>query len=758
MAKKLPYFDEQLSIAGRTGGSDDIALAAVAGRFIGAHPKLPPVYRLYSRQGFRRMEDCRYDIRLHDRFPEIRDGEYMYVWAKLWMDQDTTVPFSLSCYGPATVYINRSAAFASNLNDDVFPDRKAYFRTALRQGWNDIVLEFVKTGTGCGGKFGTGSVKGFPLHVLNPKLEGQEGWRCSKPQPVRWRPEELPGSDGQGSGTKEDADSWQSAPAWTAEQLKKGRFGRIFADAEIGETAYAWTKLSSVCPGAVKAALKGTSQGRCAVYLNGKAVFRSEAPGGSLYAEIVVPYGDSELIVESVRTGEEWGFELSAAVPDVGFSDAGQQPGAADAVGFKAPYPVEGLREPWLYAGPFVAGDEPEAGGLTRMDRPFGKGGRRTFWRADLPDTWVRPYLENAMYGKWNYPLGVTLYGILRTGLALGEPHYAEYAADFIEQSSRMHEYAIWDAEQYGAPGINHQLTLIDSLDDCGSFGAAMLEAHKYRGLQGAEAAAAHIANYISRKQDRLPDGTLYRTRGTTDFMQNTIWCDDLYMSTPFLVKYAELTGEPAYLDDAAQQFMLYREKLYMPDLQIMHHVYDLKHDKPNGVPWGRGNGWVLFSLTELLAAMPSSHRLRPGLVSFFRELCEGYVRLQGDNGLWHQVLTDPESYEEASCTSMFVYAFARGVRFGWLERPARYAKAALKGWEGLKERCIDKHGNVYGVCRGSGYSFSSRYYKDELTWQLNDTHGIGIVLLAGIEAKELGKFLVESNHQGAEPQRFGSV
>jgi hypothetical protein len=37
----------------------------------------------------------------------------------------------------------------------------------------------------------------------------------------------------------------------------------------------------------------------------------------------------------------------------------------------------------------------------------------------------------------------------------------------------------------------------------------------------------------------------------------------------------------------------------------------------------------------------------------------------------------------------------------------------------------------VYGVCRGSEFAFSSDYYKNDLLPRLNDTHGIGIVLLA---------------------------
>lgn len=109
-------------------------------------------------------------------------------------------------------------------------------------------------------------------------------------------------------------------------------------------------------------------------------------------------------------------------------------------------------------------------------------------------------------------------------------------------------------------------------------------------------------------------------------------------------------------------------------------------------------------------------------------------MALQGKNGLWHQVLDRPDSYEETSCTSMFVYAFARGIRQGWLKGEDAYIQAVRRGWEGLTRISIDNKGNIYGVYRGSGYSFSPLYYKDELGWILNDTHGTGIVMLAGVE------------------------
>ena len=60
-------------------------------------------------------------------------------------------------------------------------------------------------------------------------------------------------------------------------------------------------------------------------------------------------------------------------------------------------------------------------------------------------------------------------------------------------------------------------------------------------------------------------------------------------------------------------------------------------------------------------------------------------------------------------------------------------ADAAERAWQGLTNQAVDRQGNLYGVCRGSGFSFSRAYYRT-LSWNFNDTHGVGIVMLAGVE------------------------
>jgi rhamnogalacturonyl hydrolase YesR len=146
--------------------------------------------------------------------------------------------------------------------------------------------------------------------------------------------------------------------------------------------------------------------------------------------------------------------------------------------------------------------------------------------------------------------------------------------------------------------------------------------------------------------------------------------------------------------------------------------------------------------MTELLAVLPADHAQRSTLIELFRSLCLGCLAQQDANGMWHQVLDEHDSYPETSCTSMFACAFARGVRHGWFQDETPYARAAVKAWEALNRVSIDRLGNVHGVCRGSEFSFTSDYYKRDLLWNLNDTHGIGIVLLAGVEIQRLAQHL----------------
>ena len=51
-------------------------------------------------------------------------------------------------------------------------------------------------------------------------------------------------------------------------------------------------------------------------------------------------------------------------------------------------------------------------------------------------------------------------------------------------------------------------------------------------------------------------------------------------------------------------------------------------------------------------------------------------LKMQGEDGLWRQLLDHPEAWPETSGTGMFAFAMVTGVQNGWLDesdvRPGR--------------------------------------------------------------------------------------
>ncbi|MGM9551067.1 MAG: glycoside hydrolase family 105 protein [Clostridia bacterium] len=347
----------------------------------------------------------------------------------------------------------------------------------------------------------------------------------------------------------------------------------------------------------------------------------------------------------------------------------------------------------------------------------------------DKDNMYIRPYYGKGNFGRWNYPLGVVMYGLMRTASLLNDKKIEDYAKAHIQRTLDTFDYAMWDKEVHGgATSLHNLLTSIDSLDDCGAFCAAVEEATILYNLDSKKI-CDFVADYIENRQPRNPDGSFCRQHQLHSFHNETMWLDDMYMSVPFLVRRYKITGEEKYLNDAVNQFIQYKKWLYMEDRNLMSHVYDLRHNLPTNVPWGRGNGWFIFSLSELLAFLPKSHPKREFLEEFFKTLAKGYLSHQSPLGRWHQVIDDKDSYLETSCTAMFACAFMRGYRTGLLGE--EYKNSAIKAVESIVTSCVDDKGNIYGVCRGSEFSFSNDYYKYDLLPRVNDTHGTGIVLLS---------------------------
>ena len=707
------YFDDSQSINAYEGTDPQAIISSLAYRYMGQNLKHGLYYRAYTNNGIVRTTDYRYLVDFNKIFPDSKDKECVWAFTKFYSAGKSSFGWDINCFGPMVVYVNGEVAYKSDIFKERYSETSTRVFMDVEEGWNDIRIQFKKTKAGFGGQFGTWIGK-WDMYTLMPTKErdGQEGFVFTELVPDDYVPEfEI------GMSEKDFDKKLYPVINWSDDEMKKGQLTRMFGTPN-GQYAVGYTKVFADDINNTTHKFTLDTKGETVVYINKKEVFKTK--GGKETFDATLPLGTYDVYVKCICDGNDWGYTLEC-----------------DTVEFESAARVKGTDDVWMYIGTFV--NDFEFPFDTASDMLHIVGEPATYWRLDAPDTFVRPYNENTLFGRWNYPLGVTMYGLLHTAIAIGSEDIKNYIKDHVQLCIDTLEYALWDKEQYGgATSIHNLLTSIDSLDDCGSFASMMLEVNKYLGLRDVKKVADYVGDYIYNHQSRLEDGTFFRKEMMHHFHNMTMWADDLYMSVPFLVRYSQFTGDQKYLDDAANQFFGFKKRLFMPEEKIMSHVYDFKYDSKTNVPWGRGNGWVVFSMTELLEVLPEDHPKRNDLIDFLNTLCEGYLALQDDEGMWHQVLNDHESYPETSCTSMFIYAFSRGIRFGWLKNPEKYVKAIYKAWKGISKTSVDSNGNVYGVCRGSEFSFIADYYKYELGWNLNDTHGTGIVMLAGIEVIRL--------------------
>ncbi len=215
-----------------------------------------------------------------------------------------------------------------------------------------------------------------------------------------------------------------------------------------------------------------------------------------------------------------------------------------------------------------------------------------------------------------------------------------------------------------------------------------------------------------------------YAQKGLT--WQTRMWIDDMFMITMAQAQAYRATGERKYIDRAAKEMVVYLDELQREN-GLFHHA--------PGVPyfWGRGNGWMAAGASELLRALPQDNPDRPRILKGYQSMMASLLRYQDPNGMWHQLIDDPQSWPESSCTGMFTFAFITGVKEGWLDGKS-YGPAVRKAWLALTGY-INEASDVREVCEGTNKHDPAKngpdgrqYYNDRKR-NVGDMHGQAPVL-----------------------------
>lgn len=104
-----------------------------------------------------------------------------------------------------------------------------------------------------------------------------------------------------------------------------------------------------------------------------------------------------------------------------------------------------------------------------------------------------------------------------------------------------------------------------------------------------------------------------------------------------------------------------------------------------------------------------------------YQNMMATLLKHQDENGMWRQLIDQPESWPETSCTGMFTFAMVTGVKQGWIDAKT-YAPSARKAWLGLI-KYINEDADISEVCEGTNKLNDYQYYLNRKR-NVGDLHG----------------------------------
>lgn len=289
-----------------------------------------------------------------------------------------------------------------------------------------------------------------------------------------------------------------------------------------------------------------------------------------------------------------------------------------------------------------------------------------------FPEAWQLDHGKRLYFG---YAQGLGCQAMLDVWKLTGDRKFFDYVEQWgdtiINEQGEIHLYRV---ETYNIDYINPGKILFDLYRETGK--------EKYK-----------LAIERLVKQMEVHPRTLEGVFWHKLIYPHQIWLDGLYMGSPFLAQYAIEFNKPQWIDDVINQFLVCAKHTYDSKTRLYYHAWDESRkqrwaNKETGQSpnfWGRSIGWWYMALVDVLDFIPENHPKREELLKIIKGLAETLVNYQDANGLWYQVVDkmgEPGNYHEASVSSMFMYAYAKAVNKGYINKS--YLAVAEKAYKGL--------------------------------------------------------------------------
>ena len=358
-------------------------------------------------------------------------------------------------------------------------------------------------------------------------------------------------------------------------------------------------------------------------------------------------------------------------------------------------------------------------------------------WAIKFADATITRYDSLVTYlgnkPKYEYDLAFLASAIDRLGTT--DQKYSEYAKAyidyFVQEDGKVNGHKL---EDYNIDRVRPGLNMLDLYERTGE--------EKYK------IAIETLVNQMET-HPRTNAGGFWHKK----IYPYQMWLDGLYMASPFLARYARDFNQPKWFDEVTFQIQEVYKQTLDANTGLLYHAWDESREQRWCNPetgqskhfWSRAAGWYIMALVDVLDYLPENHPERTAVIEILNKFSEALLKVQDEKtSLWYQVLDMggmERNYQEASGTAMFIYAFAKGAKNGYLDQ--KYLDIANKAFDSMVEVMVTmgEDGlpiltNTCGACGLGGNPYREadyNYYVTEIQVD-NDQKGVAPFILAAIE------------------------
>lgn len=295
----------------------------------------------------------------------------------------------------------------------------------------------------------------------------------------------------------------------------------------------------------------------------------------------------------------------------------------------------------------------------------FARAGEATRHRdAEELVAMVADRLLDLPFNTWNFGDSVAFDALIAASDSVGEDRWIRFAHGWCRAwATRARPYARLDCTAPGRAMVElaHRFEDHQLLDACTDLAEYLVTRPTLRGVFETWEVSPLLQPYGGIALNE-PGRSLLAAPPPGVFL------DCLHFDPPFFAALGVVTGRDRWIEHAITQARGYVALLQKPDGSFDHFVLR-GVDGSFGPGWGRGQGWAILGLLDVVESLAEAGSRWEADRHFFaesaRRLISVLMATQREDGHWYAVIHDAQSGDEFSTAAFMARAFSRAVRLG---------------------------------------------------------------------------------------------